>query len=121
MIYRKFSSFIVGHGFKRTAVDQCVYVQKFLDGNFVMLLLYVDDMLVIGQYANMIRKLKEELSKSFDMKDLGPTQQSLGIKIVRDKRAKKIWLSHEKYIEWVLKTFNMRDAKPVTITLTSYF
>ena len=35
----------------------------------------------------------------------------MGMKIVRDRKAKKIWLSQEKYVEWVLEKFNMRDAK----------
>ena len=64
-----------GPGFKRTVIDQCVYVQKFPNGNFVMLLLYVDDMLIVGQDAIMIHKLKEELFKSFNIKDLGLAQQ----------------------------------------------
>ena len=65
---------MVGHGFKKTTADQCVYVQKFPDSNFIMLLLYVDDMIIVEQCANMIRRLKGELFKSFDVKDLGPTQ-----------------------------------------------
>ena len=86
-----------------------------------MLLLYVDDMLIIGQDANMIRRLKVELSKSFDMKDLGPAKQILGMKIVRDRKSKKVWLSQEKYVERVLEKFNMRDAKPVSTPLANHF
>jgi len=41
-------------------------------------------MLIVGQDANMISKLKEKLSKYFDMKDLGLTRQILGIGITRD-------------------------------------
>ncbi|PKI44711.1 hypothetical protein CRG98_034888 [Punica granatum] len=37
----------------------------------------VDDMLIVGQDMAMICKPKEELSKSFDMKDLGPARQNL--------------------------------------------
>ena len=69
----------MGQGYKRTAADQCVYIQRFLDGNFVALILYVADMLIIGQEATKIGQLKNELSKVFDMKDLRPTQQILGM------------------------------------------
>ena len=51
-------------------VDHCVYVRKFPSGKFVILLLYVDDMLIVGQDVGMIGNLKD-LFKSFDMKDLG--------------------------------------------------
>ena len=35
-------------------VDHCVYVRKFPSGKFVILLLYVDDMLIVGQDAGVI-------------------------------------------------------------------
>lgn len=119
--YKKFDSFMRNHKFKRTASDHCAYVQRFPNGNFIILLLYVDDMLVVGQDANMIRKLKEDLSKFFDMKDLGPAKQILGMKIVRDRTTRRLWLSQQGYIERVLKRFNMDDAKPVSIPLAGHF
>uniref|UniRef100_A0A2N9IN96 Integrase catalytic domain-containing protein n=1 Tax=Fagus sylvatica TaxID=28930 RepID=A0A2N9IN96_FAGSY len=58
-----------------------------------------DDMLIVGQDANMVGSLKKELFKSFDMKDLGPARQILGMQILCDRKAKKLWLSQEKYVE----------------------
>ena len=49
-------------------------MQKFFDDNFIILLLYVDDMLIVGHNLSRIDKLKKELSKSFAMKDLGPAK-----------------------------------------------
>ena len=48
-----------------------MYVKEFGVDNVIILLLYVDDMLIVGQYVNMIHKLKVELFKTFDMKDFG--------------------------------------------------
>ena len=88
--YKKFNSFTIGHGYTKTNVDHCVYVKKFPDGKFLILLLSVDDMLIVGQDASMIGDLKKDLFKAFDMKDLGPTRQILGVKITRDRKAKKL-------------------------------
>ena len=82
--YKKFDSFMVGHGYTRTDVDHCVYVRTFPSDKFIILLLYVVDMLIVGQDAKMIGDLKRELSKSFDMKDLDPTKQILSMQILRD-------------------------------------
>ncbi|KAM1149990.1 hypothetical protein ACFX2B_030214 [Malus domestica] len=71
---KEFNSFMLSNGYKRTHVDSCVYIKQFFEGKFIILLLYVDDMLIVSQDASMIKKLKEELSKSFDMKDLGPAK-----------------------------------------------
>ena len=49
----------------------------------------------------MISDLKKKLSKSFDMKDLGPEKQILGMQILRDRKARKLWLSQEQYVEQV--------------------
>ncbi|GKV15798.1 hypothetical protein SLEP1_g26549 [Rubroshorea leprosula] len=68
-----------------------------------------------------ICKLKEELSKSFDMKDLGPAKQILGIAITRDRKAGKLWLSQEKYVERLLERFNMKHAKPISTPLANHF
>uniref|UniRef100_A0A2N9HLW0 Integrase catalytic domain-containing protein n=1 Tax=Fagus sylvatica TaxID=28930 RepID=A0A2N9HLW0_FAGSY len=115
--YKKFDSFMVGQGY----ADHCVYVRKFPNGKFIILLLYVDDMLIVGQDANMVGSLKNELFKSFDMKDLGPARQILGMQILRDRKAKKLWLSQEKYVERVLERFNMKHAKLVSTPLGGHF
>ena len=119
--YKKFDSFIVGHEYTRTNADHCVYIRKFPNGKFVILLLYVDDMLIVGQDAGVIGNLKKDLFKSFDMKDLGPARQILGTQILRNRKAKKLWLSQEKYIEQVLERFNMKHAKPISTSLGSHF
>ena len=43
--YKRFDSFILSHGFKRSDYDSCVYL-KTINGSTIYLLLYVDDMLI---------------------------------------------------------------------------
>ena len=112
--YKKFDSFMVGHEYIKINANHCVYVKKFLDVKFLILLLYVDDMLIVGQDASMIGDLKKDLFKAFDMKDLGPARQILGMEIAR-------WLSQEKYVERILERFNMKLAKPVGTPLGGHF
>jgi len=40
------------------------------DGSYVILCLYVDDMLVVGSNMDHIKELKHQLEHSFSMKDL---------------------------------------------------
>ncbi|CAL1380337.1 unnamed protein product [Linum trigynum] len=107
-------------GFKKEKRRTMCAGSKFPDGDFILILLYVDDMLIAGQNVPKISDLKE-LSKSFSMKDLGSAKQILGVRIVRDLGAKKIWLSQEKYIENVLQRFNMDNAKAVSCPLANHF
>ena len=61
--YLKFESVIENQGYKKTSSDHCVLFQKFFDGDFIILLLYVDDMLIVGRNKSRIVVLKKELSK----------------------------------------------------------
>ncbi|KAJ0797294.1 putative RNA-directed DNA polymerase [Helianthus annuus] len=119
--YKKFESIMGKQGYRKTISDHCVFFQRFGDDDFIVLLLYVDDMLIVGKNAERIVQLKKELSKSFSMKDLGPAKQILGIRITRDRASKKLHMSQEQYIEKVLRRFNMDKAKSVSSPLTPNF
>ena len=86
-------SFMVEHGYDRTASNHCVFVKKFSDREVIILLLYVDDMLIVGRDTGKIDKLKKELCKSFEIKNLGPASEILSINISRDRTNEKLWLS----------------------------
>jgi len=43
--YLKFDSVMGEQGYKRSSSDHCVYIKRFLGDDFIILLLYVDDML----------------------------------------------------------------------------
>ena len=96
-------------------------MQKFSDDDFVILLLYIDDILIVDINVSRMDKLKKQLSKSFSMKDLGPTKKILGIRIKKDRASKKLHMSQEQNIEKVLERFNMSKTKVVSSPLASHF
>ncbi|KAL5834699.1 hypothetical protein ACOSQ4_014196 [Xanthoceras sorbifolium] len=118
--YKKFDSFMSSSGFTRCQADHCCYIKRF-DNSFIILLLYVDDMLVAGSDMQEIMNLKRELSKQFAMKDLGAAKQILGMRIKRDTKSETLLLSQAEYIKKVLSRFNMQDAKPVSTPLGVHF
>ena len=107
-------------GFKRCKADHCCYV-KFSDNSYIILLLYVDDMLIVGSSIEEINNLKKQLSKQLGMKDLGAAKQILGMRIIRDKANGTLKLSQSEYVKKVLSRFNMNEAKPVSKPLGSHF
>ena len=50
---------------------------------YVVVCLYVDDMLIVGSDDKMIISTKNMLNSRFDMKDIGLANVILGIKILR--------------------------------------
>ena len=77
----------------------------------VFLILYVDDILLIGNDIPMLQSVKVWLSKQFSMKDLGEASYILGIKIYRDRSRRMLGLSQSRYIDQVLKRFSMEGSK----------
>ncbi|KAL0406012.1 UNVERIFIED_CONTAM: hypothetical protein Slati_3915100 [Sesamum latifolium] len=63
------------------------------------LVLYVDDILLIGNDVKMLRDIKAWLSIQFSMKDMGEASYILGIKIYRDRSRRMLGLTQSSYIE----------------------
>ena len=75
------------------------------------LILYVDDILLIGSNTEFLDSIKGYLNKNFSMKDLGEAAYILGIKIYRDRSRRLIVLSQSTYLDKVLKKFKMDQSK----------
>jgi hypothetical protein len=74
-------------------LDHSVFMKRYTEGDFIILLLYVDEMLTVGNDTKMIALLKKALSNSFAMDDLEQAKQILGMKISHDRSKKLLWLS----------------------------
>jgi len=69
--------------YNRCEYDSCVYFKKNDDLTYV--LLYMDDMLIAVKNKTHIQKLKAQLKKKFDMKNLREAKKILGMEITRDR------------------------------------
>ena len=88
---------MTGHGYSRSKYDSCMYFRKLVNGSFIYLLLYVDDMLIAFSDIVEINKLKAFLKGEFDMKDLGAVKKILGMKIKRNRKSGLLHLTREIY------------------------
>ena len=95
-----------------------MYVKQFDDNGCVILCLYVDDILIFGSNMQFINDVKSFLSRNFDMKDLGPVDVILGIKLIKKNDGMILTQSH--YVEKLLKKFNYFDAKHAFTPYDSY-
>ena len=84
---------MTNHGYHKTHADHYVFVKKFDGGDFLILLLYADDMLIVRRDPKKIGCLKKPVNKSIVMMDMGPTKQILGMQIVRDQTKNLLWQS----------------------------
>ncbi|TLX69534.1 hypothetical protein E9993_22935, partial [Labilibacter sediminis] len=105
--HQKFDQAMMESGFKINECDKCVYVKNTTHG-YVILCLYVDDMLIIGSNDKMIRSTKDMLKSKFDMKDMGLADVILGVKITRTQDG--LILSQTHYVDKILEKFSKGET-----------
>ncbi|KAL0319632.1 UNVERIFIED_CONTAM: Retrovirus-related Pol polyprotein from transposon TNT 1-94 [Sesamum radiatum] len=106
----RFDEVIRGYDFIKNDYDPCVY-KKISGSSVAYLVLYVDDILLIGNDVKMLGDIKAWLSTQFSMKDMDEASYILGIKIYRDRSKRMLGLTQSSYIENVLKRFRMEHSK----------
>ena len=106
----RFDEVVKGFDFIKNEEEACVY-KKESGSSVAFLILYVDDILLIGNDIPMLESVKTSLKNSFSMKDLGEAAYIVGIKISRDRSKRLIGLNQDTYIDKLLKRFNMEEAK----------
>ncbi|GJV49986.1 retrotransposon protein, putative, ty1-copia subclass [Tanacetum coccineum] len=107
---KRFDEEIKRFGFTQNLDEPCVY-QKASGSNVTFLILYVDDIIIMGNHIPSLQSVKDYLGKCFAMKDLGEAAFILGIKIYRDRSKRLIGLSQSAYMDKILKRYRMENSK----------
>ncbi|GJW74099.1 retrotransposon protein, putative, ty1-copia subclass [Tanacetum coccineum] len=107
---KRFDEEIKRFGFTQNRDEPCVY-RKASGSDVVFLILYVDDILIMGNNIPKLKEVKDYLGKCFSVKDLGEAAYILGIKIYRDRSLRLIGLNQSAYIDKILKKFSMQNSK----------
>ncbi|GJZ79818.1 retrotransposon protein, putative, ty1-copia subclass [Tanacetum coccineum] len=107
---KRFDDEVKKIGFTQNPNEPCVYL-KASASNVAFLVLYVDNILLIGNSVTMLKEVKSWLCKCFSMKDLGEAAYILEIMIIRYRSKWLIALSQSSYLEKILKKFRMENSK----------
>ena len=107
---KRFDEEVKRFGFVQNRDEPCVY-RKASGDDVVFLVLYVDDILIMGNNIPKLQEVKDYLGSCFSVKDLGEAAYILGIKIYRDRSRRLIGLCQTAYIDKILKRYGMYDSK----------
>ena len=88
---------------------------------FIILVLYVDDILIVSKRMVEINRLKDQLSRTFDMKDLGAEKLILGMEIDMDRKILSYGYHKRSMHRKSFQRFNMDKVKLVNILLSSHY
>ncbi|EPZ37091.1 hypothetical protein O9G_005746, partial [Rozella allomycis CSF55] len=96
-------------GFKRCKADYCVYTKRVRD-KIIIIALYVDDIIIAANCAELLKETKEYLAQQYKIKDLGKLNWCLGVHIEQDEKNKEIRMSQEAFIDETLRKFGFEDC-----------
>lgn len=114
--YNELKNFLLTIGFIKFKSDSSLFIlQK--SGLTIYTLIYVDDIIVIGNQQYGVQQMINLSSKRFPLKDLGPLHYFLGIEVIPSSNG--LLLSQQKYIKDLLSDADMQNCKGVPTPMTS--
>ena len=109
--FQKFYATIQQDGFHQSRVDYSLFT-KIFSISFTAMLIYVDEMIIIGNDENVIAALKESLHSKFLIKDLSQLRYFLGIEVACSIDG--ILISQRKYTLDISDEAGLLRAKPLS-------
>eukprot|EP00253_Pinus_taeda_P034682 PITA_34682 len=106
--YNKIDSYLLENGFEKFEGEPTLYIKE-NDGEILIVVLYVDDVIFIGNDDYFIEYFKTVMKEEFEMTDMGLLRYFLGIEV--EKNTNGIFISQAKYVNEVLERFNMQESK----------
>src|SRR5436190_1085935 len=86
----KIRRMLLCNGYRQTHSDHCVYVRPVTK---VIIAIWVDDLIIAGKNMKDIEELKCQLSKEFEMKDMGELKYFLRIQVLRNQEQRQIHIN----------------------------
>ncbi|KAL0369047.1 UNVERIFIED_CONTAM: Retrovirus-related Pol polyprotein from transposon RE1 [Sesamum calycinum] len=111
---QEFTSKLAAFGFTQSVHDHCLFIKTTTDG-FLALLVYVDDILVMGPSESLIMEVKSYLDALFTIKDLGYVKYFLGLEVARSPDGMSI--TQHKYVVDIISDTGMTTASSVLTPL----
>jgi hypothetical protein len=118
--FNELASFLKDLGFQYCPDEPCILINNETQ---LILFLYVDDLLIIAQpeYLQRVNKFKAAVHSKYEIKDLGEAISFLNIRIIRDIKAKKLWICQDGYIDKLRVKFGIDQSVRTATPLTSSY
>jgi transposase InsO family protein len=109
--YSKIEQYFIREGFVKYPHEATLFVKKDDKQNWLIITLYVDDLIFTGNDSILFQKFKRSMMNTFDMTDLGKMRYFLGIEVIQNDQG--IFICQEKYAKEILERFNIEKSNSV--------
>ena len=104
-------------GFTASDADPGLYTANLKDGK-VFILVYVDDILVVGKTMDSINHVKSRLEGVFDVRDLGEASYFLSINIIRDRPSRYLQINQQRMTTQLVEKYGLKEGKIKTVPMS---
>ncbi|CAM8956126.1 unnamed protein product [Rhodiola kirilowii] len=108
--FSRFSDALIAFGFVQSFNDYSLFTMT-TNEHFLILLVYVDDVVLTGTSSALIERVKSFIHDKFQIKDLGNLKYFLGLEVARSPAG--IFLNQRKYVMDMLDEYHFTECKPV--------
>jgi len=115
--YSEIDTYLTMCKFKRSTSEATLYTRSDLEGNLIIVSIYVDDIVYTGSSERLLSEFKREMMQRYEMSDLGLLHHFLGMGILQTDQG--VFIHQNKYAKSLLSKFGLEDCKPVSIPLAT--
>ncbi|KAE8228096.1 hypothetical protein CF326_g6985 [Tilletia indica] len=113
------ASWLKSQSFKALKSEPCVFHKVTSDGEPVVIVLYVDDVIISAKRQSTIDEIRKAFTDRFKMTDNGLLTQVLGLKINLNHETGLASISQEAYVKGMIRRFGLEAANPVDSPMTA--
>ncbi|KAK8947207.1 hypothetical protein KSP39_PZI006814 [Platanthera zijinensis] len=113
----RIDQFLTLNQYARSPYEASLYYKHLPNNSFLIVCIYVDDLLVIGSNSQLAEEFKTLMKSEFEMSDLGPMKYFLGLQI--DQIPGAVFVHQSNYLQVLLKRFGMQDCKPTATPMAT--
>lgn len=110
----EFNKFLIDLGFVRSKHDLCVYFRVRLDGEYTILIIYVDDGLACSNRPQVLNEILDFLSQHFKIRSIPPTRFVGVVDITCDRKNRALSIKQPDFIRRLLTRYNMAKCPVAT-------
>ncbi|CAI7841526.1 unnamed protein product [Closterium sp. NIES-53] len=118
--YHKLEETLQAGGFKKSECDHSMFLLQ-EKNRFLILLVYVDDILLFSESSAMIGRVVEMLEMQFKGSKMGDVKYYLGMHVERDLHKGVLMLHQRKYCEGLAEKYGLQDGGKQATPLPSGF
>ncbi|BBH01896.1 BURP domain-containing protein [Prunus dulcis] len=115
--YEEINAYLISCGYVRSTSEATLYCKTKEDSGTLIVSIYVDDIVYTGSSGELIAEFKSEMTRRYEMTDLGLLYHFVGMAVIQTKSC--IFINQKKYALTLLNRFGLKQCKPVSTPLVA--